>query len=211
MSQDTYSEALVSAIAKNKVEVVNQLLTMKADANYKKGFFQMSPLASVVSGGYNDSVMPIVELLVEHKADVNERFAVDFQSVMDLSSQIGVQPQIHYFSPLSIAQDTDVLRYILLQKSNPNVPTIYENHEPLLEAASQAIVEQRDNHLRCQRQYARALMLADRESTTALASFFGCFVGLKRQIGTLLLVYYRAGVSEDQEFSTYSQIILRGT
>ena len=175
----------------------------KADPNHNSRNFSpiYSPLYKAVSGSGDH--IDIVRLLVQHKADVNERGFAGFRAVTEIL--MFNRPECRPMdTPLSLTAHSNVAKCLILNKADPDVPCIHHKTLILARNAVAASKEIREQARCCVRQYARAIAFS--RCVHPLSEFFSCYIGLRKFMGGILLGYYRPTVSEDFETDMYSKM-----
>lgn len=203
ISDKKKSEALLEGVRHREMGAVKELLDNKADPNHNSRNFSpiYSPLYKAVSGSGDH--IDIVRLLVQHKADVNERVFAGFRSVTEILMFNRPECRTMY-TPLSLTAHSNVAKCLILNKADPDVPCIHHKTLILARNAVAASKEIREQARCCVRQYARAIAFS--RCVHPLSEFFSCYIGLRKFMGGILLGYYRPTVSEDFETDMYSKM-----
>lgn len=182
------------------LESIRLLLAHKADPDREGTTHHLRHLRGPpIHFAAEETNLDTVRILVEHKADIHQRHTRQILHVKTDGAFVGKFASVN---AASYSRDKDILRYLLLQKADPDVPMIQQELEPICYAAIRGQRIMHEKHASCIRQFARAIMRAS--SPLPICGWFSYYVGLKKQIGSLLLGYYRPGGSEAAELSEYS-------
>lgn len=203
------SLALCKALHHREADAAKALLRFKANPNYI-GTDGRTPLYQATAG---QGARPgLVSLLIQKKADVNHRAYADFLSVTELHSLLmhpTQQRDIHkkIFSPLSVAKRYDVAKILLLNGADTDgVVFVHDEIHEVARIANFCRESAMEVGRRCTRQYARVFASPPPSCTSPIAQFFQTFRGLPKFIGSILLRYYRPGVSYDDEIRVLSSM-----
>ena len=183
------------------LQSIRLLLAHKADPN-REGtvdVYMRCLKSSPIHFAVQETNLDTVRILVENKANIHQRRT---RHILRVKSDGTYESTFASVNTASYSRDKDILRYLLLQKASPDVPMVEEELEPICHAAARGQRIMYEKHALCIRQFARVIMRAS--TSHPMCGFFSCYIGLKKQMGSLLLRYYRPGVSEAEERIEYS-------